>query len=495
MASLVLSEQAVHEFVEAHPDQVLYGPTGCFYIPLGNDAWRQVAGGAEPLGILAEHPRRLSLDEMKALFPGSWAPGATLPDATIISTEDMARHVAANRVVTDEAWEARDLLLGQTAHAIDDLDDFVTLATQATFDKLVQAALRQCGVDPGSGSLPMDYYSYDDLRSLFTYVDIQDWLDRKPVNDFMQTENVTHDHDGFVAYMGEKVCETSWWCDAAHDKEMEVVDAVLAKLKGWASDSGGVPSCIEVDFEAMRTQLLETVVYDSVYVDPDIGRAMGSWGDVCVDLFLTDREEWNSDYSNIGLLYEAQQGQDVYEEAVKDALANNGMSWFAEQGGLPRDVMLTATEEDMPGHELYEELLNVSSSTSVMAVFCRLSLDEWIACVEAKEKGEPIVLSGNTFHAGLVDPWNGGGSTLELSLEGPLVIPSDNVLDAAVDPSGHNAPRGPFGDVALVSSKVYGYSVKSIYGMDESLYRSGFINAPVALKQLGLDTKASAAHR
>ena len=486
MSVLVLERNAVFDFVEGHPNKTIYGPNGTFFIPQGEGLWRKVEGTDEDIDLIFAHEllsgisRFLSADEMSHLFPG---------DDQTVSLSEMADELTALHVMTEHCWEARDFLREDRVEIIDDLGTLERLLPENEMEAAIEKAFRNCGVEVETGRLPMDYYSYDDLTSIFTYSDIQEWLESKPLDDFIQSENVTHDRDGFVTYMAEKVCLSSWWTDASHDKEDEVVDALVAAIEGAVHGGQLLPSYLEVDVESMRTQLLESVVWDRVAVDPDIERAMSSWGDVCVDLFLTDGEEWNSDFSNIGLLYEAQQGQDVYQEAVVDALANNGMSWFATQLGLRRDVMLTASEEGVPGHEFYEELMNVASSTAVMAIFCRLSLEDWITCIEAKEKGDSVVLSGNTFLAGLVDPWGGGGSILEMSLDSELVVPNDNVLDAAIDPSGHNVPRGPFGDVGLVSNKVFGISVKSIYGTDESLYKPGFINAPVALEKVGIQAK------
>ena len=493
MSAFVLGEQAVLDYVDAHPNQVIYGPNGTFYIPQGDDVWRRVEGTDGDIDVILSHEllsgtsRRLPPDEVSRLFP------AGSQSSSMVRTTAMADDIASLHVLTDECWQARDFLLEDRVEVVDDLDAVEALLPDGEFEAALERGLARCRVDHDTGTLTMGFCSYDDLRSLFTYSDIQDWLDRKPLSDFVRSEDVTHDRDGFVSYMTEKVCESSWWADAAYDEEMGVVDAILAEVEGAVHGGQLLPPYLEIDSEPMRAQLLERVVWDRVSVVPDIERAVTSWGDVCVDLFLTHGEEWNSDYSNIGLLYEAQQGRDLSQGALEDALCNNGMSWFAGQLGHPRDVMLKASEDGMAGHEFYEELLNVSSSTAVMTVFCRLPLGDWITCVEAKEKGEPIVLSGNTFYAGLVDPWGGGGSTLDMSLEGVLVVPSENVLDAAVDPSGRDVPRGPFGEPGLVSSRVYGVSVKSVYGTDESLYRPGFVNSPVAMERVGLTPRGGVA--
>lgn len=499
MSTYIKDAEAARAFFEEHSRQVVYGPDGTIFIPQGSSrtrqtTWRMVTDTSALETVygasrIAQHAHTtLTPRDVAALVPSPyWVPGSTMPDPSIIGLAEAASIAAKTHVLTCEPHEAVAFCRGERVEYLDDIETLRQLSPE-TFERGIQAALRREGVDAGAGAYKIDYFD-DECDNIITYEDIDNWLHRKPVSGHDASTDVELTHDGFVRYMTEVVEDANWYFDTSWQMEMQLAKTMVEELQVAYEVTGILPAYLMFDEDALQEQLVDRVVRERIFIDPDIEGIIKRHGDVCVDFLIMNGDEWNSDYSNVRTLADAQADpSDVFDWALADALANNGLSWYAQAQGFDQNVMLTAKDEDEAGHEFYRELESTGTYGSpVMAVFASVSLPEWIECVEAKEQGRPVLLTGSNLYAGLVDPWNGAGGELGLTCDGNLVIPAENLLSPAIDWSRGYGPRGPYNDRALVSKEVFGYTVQGIYGTDETLYRSASINAAEQVRKLGLD--------
>ena len=110
---------------------------------------------------------------------------------------------------------------------------------------------------------------------------------------------------------------------------------------------------------------------------------------------------------------------------------------------------------------VYQEMENITSHMNILVFAKHFTLEELI---ELKENPKPLKLSKN-ISCGLFDPFNGGGSLLEIELE----------KDIVVDPKWI---EGIYIDNALGKHHQY-YGIDDVYGMMDSFWERGDYNAKI----------------
>lgn len=483
MAAKALTTQKAEEFLAFHPDADIYAPDGTIYRPVDVESWLAITCLSTTTFVAFQAGLR-SLDEVG--IDASSLAGTNVDDDIfarllhegLIASETITKDELASRLVRQgviamdpDAFEHGSL------DVLDSVEDVKALMGRDALDQLVSATLAKNGVEIEAQTYKADYYDREAPDNLIGSEAIDGWLCKRPVNDFMDEAHVEHTYEGFVAYMQELFSERSYDDYQRAEVDVRLTDAVVDAIVDRLRSDELLPAHIDIDKESLWAPVREQLVMDRYVYDYNIEYLIDHHSEVCVDVILTDGMEWNSDFANISLLQDAlNDPDDLWPGAKEDALANNGMSWLAEQMGLPRDVMLTAADKDSPGHDFYYELENVmGGSRPVMTVFARLSLDDWIRCIEAKAQDKDIALAGNTFYAGLFDPWSGAGSTLDMAVDKPLVIPAKNIRDLSLE----------FRHGDKLVGDIFGWTAMNVYGTDETLFRSGYaILAPETIHDL-----------
>lgn len=99
-----------------------------------------------------------------------------------------------------------------------------------------------------------------------------------------------------------------------------------------------------------------------------------------------------------------------------------------------------------------QEIVNTNNYMNTMTVLTKVSLTD---LAEFMQPGKEIVLPKDSM-VGIFNPWNGGGSTLEIELQKDLVVPSKLVYDIQIE--------GVKPD--------YQYTVDNVYGLIGSAWKS-----------------------
>lgn len=201
--------------------------------------------------------------------------------------------------------------------------------------------------------------------------------------------------------------------------------------------------------------------------------------DVKINIMLGLPQERNRDFGTIREQIEALGSNDLSSSAREASLEEEtGLRWLVLQQGhtmkeLDEMVHAYVNFWDSPEAEglkydqklekfrsthgpfltsVCQEMLNTSNYMNTMTVLTKMSLTDF---VEFMQPGKEIVLPKDSM-VGIFNPWNGGGSTLDIELEKDLIVPSGLVYDIQIE--------GVKPD--------YQYTVDDVYGLIGSCWKS-----------------------
>ena len=184
--------------------------------------------------------------------------------------------------------------------------------------------------------------------------------------------------------------------------------------------------------------------------------------DILVDI-LVDTGDLNYDYTlnNFGPHYDARENEPIPEES--------SLLWLARQQGYTKTQLKQAMRE-RPAKKnfmqsMYDEINNVASHMNTLTFMVKMSLEEYFhltdAIVKERERNKSYTMNGRkgrgwilldkTTTTGLYDPWNGGGSLLEIHLDKDVRLPI-----RCIETAKHDGCRG--------------YSIREIYCCCTSLW-------------------------
>lgn len=187
---------------------------------------------------------------------------------------------------------------------------------------------------------------------------------------------------------------------------------------------------------------------------PDYDHFLGQ--DTRVNIMLKCGDEGNRDFIGIREQFAAMFAEDWSEEEREAAMAEeNGLSWLVRQQGHTMEELTETIHAyyaffesreaaDMSYEDKYkafrdshnpfltsvcQELANMVNDMNTMTALVSISLDD---LAEFMQPGKELVLPKNAM-IGIFNPWNGGGSTLDIELEKDLVVPSDLLYDIQIE--------------------------------------------------------------
>jgi hypothetical protein len=259
------------------------------------------------------------------------------------------------------------------------------------------------------------------------YVDYSDSLTEKQLEVISKSENK-------MEQFFEELEEYSMYsADYAEDEIMKEIE------RHWDEDEHGeFDEYAEIAREFVRENVDFNFPYDH-YLKQDVK----------VNLML-DTGDANYDYTlNNFYSYNASQDEEISSES--------SIIWLVQQQGYTKEQLTEFLKND-DDHEskflksITQELCNVSTHMNALTFFVKMTLKDFIDLHD--DPYENLVLSKGS-NCGLYDPWNGAGSTLEITLDKDVVIPS-KFIKAHVD-------------------GCRGYGVDSIYGMSGSFWKDTIV--------------------
>ena len=271
------------------------------------------------------------------------------------------------------------------------------------------------------------------------YADYRDELDDQSLKKLCNAENP---REQFYEWLDEAYLECIW------DYEDQVIKEVL-KDEDFAEIASGL------DEDEVRDHLR-----DMFYVKLPEEHYLNQ--DILVDI-LVDTGDLNYDYTcnNIGPHYDAMENEPIPEES--------SLLWLARQQGYTKTQLKQAMRE-RPAKKnfmqsMFDEINNVASHMNTLTFMVKMSLEEYFhltdAIVKERERNKSYTMNGRkgrgwilldkTTTTGLYDPWNGGGSLLEIHLDKDVRLPI-----RCIETAKHDGCRG--------------YSIREIYCCCTSLW-------------------------
>lgn len=300
--------------------------------------------------------------------------------------------------------------------------------------------------------------SKDEKKHEFIYelmADYRDYISDSTVSKILD-ENKCGDY--FCSFL-EEIDE--WWQEPRWTHEEDIVSTVTAELEKKEQYADG--------FSAEEESMIHDIVLDYVIVQVPYDHYLNQ--EVCANIFV-DTGDGNFDYT-LNHVYPAYDGDS--DKEPDDAA---GVVWLAQQQGYSKEQLWKELQEgDMKEpkgflQSLRVEVANEGSHMQCLTFLVRMPLRELIHLnqyIQMQDRNghffdnreNPdcgmIVLAQKT-ECGLYDPWNGGGSLLEIQLEKDVELPIRFIRSAM--------PDG--GD---------GYAIQKVYGTTTSPWRRNTVKS------------------
>lgn len=293
------------------------------------------------------------------------------------------------------------------------------------------------------------------------FADYRDQIDGRTAGEIIDDENPEEE---FWSKLQE------WHIEAEIDCENDLMKEVKKSL---AADGNHFPDGLDEDQE----QFVEDFIRDHVSFQYPAGHYLDQ--ELCVNI-MVDTGDMNYDFV-LNSVYPCWYGD--CDSRINDKAA---IVWLAKTQGYTKTQLWKALKEgDMAEpkgflQSMRVELANLQSHMSTVTFLVKMTFRQLIELNEAirwrdKQNGRQydpagypysgyIVLGKETM-CGLYDPWDGGGSVLEVELEKDVRLPIKYIWLAIPD-----------------EAKGHGYQVGDVYGMCESAWRD-------SLKELHIPKK------
>ena len=197
--------------------------------------------------------------------------------------------------------------------------------------------------------------------------------------------------------------------------------------------------------------MIRDIFQDTVYVDYPVDWALGQ--EFCFNIIVSNGDDNYDFWLNTHIVDET--------GAVDENAEKAGLVWLAKQQGYTLEELIEfmKDEEYVNSNKFISSLVaEIFSGYGCEALtFCvKMTLGQAIALKEKMESNPngSVILNKNVT-CGLFDPWQGGGSVLDIACEKDIEIPFENIWKLYVDER-----RGNRYD-----------SIHNVYGTDSSLWR------------------------
>ena len=269
------------------------------------------------------------------------------------------------------------------------------------------------------------------------YVDYRDEIGDSTAQEILEND---YPHDALLEKLWDWYQEQEWdIIDNLVDDFQEKVDPELLEDANIIADGN-------LDDGMIREEFM-----DAVYVDYPIDWAESQ--EFCFNIIVSNGDDNYDFWLNEHIIDE---DGNVDQDAEK-----SGLVWLAKQQGYTLDQVVEILKDgdiEKPKTFLETVLQEVVNGYGCEALtFCvKMTLGQAIALKEQMESNpNGSIVIDKKAECGLFDPWEGGGSVLEIACEKDVEIPFDNIWKFYIDESRSNRYD----------------SIHNVYGTDSSLWR------------------------
>ena len=269
------------------------------------------------------------------------------------------------------------------------------------------------------------------------YVDYRDEIDDSTAQEILDND-----------YSRDALFEKLW--DWYQESEWDIIDDLVDDFKKRVD-----PKLLEdaniIEDGNLNDEDIRDKIMDSIYVDYPVDWALGQ--KFCFNVVVSNGDD---DYDFWLNEYIVDEDGNVDENAEK-----SGIVWLTKQQGYTLEELVEILKNGdikVPKTFLETVLQEIANGYGCEALtFCvKMTLGQAIALKErTKENPNGSIVIDKKAECGLFDPWEGGGSVLEIACEKDIEIPFGNVWKFYIDER---------------RSSRYD-SIHNVYGTDSSLWR------------------------
>ena len=269
------------------------------------------------------------------------------------------------------------------------------------------------------------------------YVDYRDEIDDSTAQEILEND-----------YPRDTLVERLW--DWYREQEYDIIDNLVNDFEEKV-DPELLRQADIIEDGNIDDDMISDIFQDTVYIDYPEDWALKQ--KFCFNIIVSNGDDNYDFWLNEHII-------DDDGNADKDA-EKSGLVWLAKQQGYTLEELVEILKDgDVAEPKTFLEtvLQEVANGYGCEALtFCvKMTLGQAIALKE-KMKSNPngsIVLD-KRVECGLFDPWEGGGSVLEIACEKDVEIPFENIWKFYIDESRSNRYD----------------SIHNVYGTDSSLWR------------------------
>ena len=269
------------------------------------------------------------------------------------------------------------------------------------------------------------------------YVDYRDEIDDATAQEILNND---YPHDALLEKLWDWYQEQEWdIIDNLVDDFQEKVDPELLEDANIIADGN-------LDDGMIREEFM-----DAVYVDYPIDWAESQ--EFCFNIIVSNGDDNYDFWLNEHIIDE--------DGNVDQDAERSGLVWLAKQQGYTLDQVVKILKDDdiaEPKTFLGTVLQEVANGYGCEALtFCvKMTLGQAIALKERmKENPNGSIVLDKRVECGLFDPWQGGGSVLEIACEKDIEIPFKNIWKFYIDARRSNRYD----------------SIHNVYGTDDNIWR------------------------
>ena len=237
-----------------------------------------------------------------------------------------------------------------------------------------------------------------------------------------------------------------WYQESEWDIIDDLVDDFKKKVDSKLFEDANIIEDGNID-----DYMIRDIIMDTIYVDYPVDWALGQ--EFCFNIIVSNGDNNYDFWLNEHIVDETGEVDENAEKA--------GLVWLAKQQGYTLEELIEfmKDEEYVNSNKFISSLVaEIFSGYGCEALtFCvKMTLGQAIALKEQMESNpNGSIVIDKKAECGLFDPWQGGGSVLEIACEKDIEIPFENIWKFYIDARRSNRYD----------------SIHNVYGTDSSLWR------------------------
>ena len=269
------------------------------------------------------------------------------------------------------------------------------------------------------------------------YVDYRDEIDDSTAQEIFEND-----------YPRDTLVEKLW--DWYRDQEWDIIDNLVNDFEEKV-DPELLRQADIIEDGNIDDDMIRDIFQDTVYIDYPVDWAEDQ--EFCFNIIVSNGDDNYDFWLNEHIIDE--------DGKVDENAEKSGLVWLAKQQGYTLDRVVEILKDgDIAEPKTFLEtvLQEVANGYDCEALtFCvKMTLGQAIALKERmKENPSGSIVIDKKVECGLFDPWDGGGSVLEIACEKDVEIPFENIWKFYIDER-----RGNRYD-----------SIHNVYGTNDALWK------------------------